>query len=603
MTEQPKERSDIEQEYLWDLTSIFPSDEAWAEELTALGEAIGKIASYSGRLGEGPEVLAEAYDCLYGCAARLEAAHGYAFQRRTEDNRKPDAQSMVTRAEAVYVSFMGAASYLDPELLALPQETLNAYLESPVLASYRHTLESTIRQKAHCLTAAEEAIVAAFGEISGAGGDIADMLMDADMTFDSIPNPDDPDQPIPVTHANYISLQENGNRDIRIAAFRSLYKSYRSLNNTFGATYLNTLKEASMTAKLRHYPSARAASLDTNNIPESVYDNLVDTVHAYLPQMYRYVELRKKMLGLDELHYYDLYTPLTSDLEAGYTYDEAKELLLKAVAPLGKHYTETVTKGLASRWVDVYPNVGKSAGAYSISSCKETPHISMNFTGTLDSVSTLCHEMGHSMHTYLTHENQPKQYDDYALFIAEVASTVNENLLVEYLLAHTEDKKMQLFLLNHYLENFRGTVFRQTMFAEFEAIAHKRVGNGESATPDDLNRIYADLVKQYFGPTLVFDDEIMYEWSRIPHFYRPFYVYQYATGYSSAVALSEGILKDGQPAVDRYLEFLSLGSSVYPLEALAHGGVDLSTPAPVARALDKFAELLDRVEALVNEIY
>ena len=600
MAEQPKERSEIAKEYLWDLTSLFADDDAWEIEAGKLAEDVAKLDSYRGRLGESAAVVAEAYNCLYSLNTRLEAMHGYAFQRRTEDTRSTQSQNMFNKAQSVYVRFLGAASFFDPELLSLPTETLTAYCEAPELAPYRHILEDSLRSKEHTLTAAEEAIIAAYGEISGAGGSVADMLMDADMKFDDVPNPDDPEHPIALTHANYIALEENPNREIRKAAFDNLYKSYKGLNNTFGATYLNCLKESSLTAKLRHYPSNRAASLSHYNIPESVYDKLVETVHAFLPEMYRYLRLRKRLLGLEELHYYDLYTPITKDVTVSYTYDEAKELLLTSVAPLGEHYTETVRKGLASRWVDVYPNVGKRSGAYSIGSCRTTPHISMNFTGTLDSVSTLCHEMGHSMHTYLTHENQAPQYDDYSLFIAEVASTVNENLLVEHLLSVTEDKTMKLFLINQYLENFRGTIFRQTMFAEFEQIAHSRVQNGESASPEDLNRIYLDLIKLYFGDELVIDEAVQYEWSRIPHFYRPFYVYQYATGYSSAVALSEGILKEGAPAVKRYLEFLSLGNSVYPMEALAHGGVDLSTPEPVAKALRKFSELLDRVEELTK---
>ena len=600
MANEQKERKDIAKEYLWDLSSIFVSDEAWEEEYVKLGEDLASLESFRGHLGDGAAVVADAYRTLYELSTRLERIHGYAYQRRTEDTRVAQSQSRMTKADAIYVRFLGAISYMSPELLALPDDVLESYRGAVEIAPYLHLFDDTLREKPHTLTAEEEAIVAAFGDISGAGSDISRMLRDADMTFDPIPDPEDPTKTVELTHANYIHFQESSNREVRKAAFTSLYRSYRKLINTFGATYLNTLKECSLRARLRKYPSARAASLSSYNIPESVYDSLIETVHAYIPQMERYLRLRKKLLGLDELHYYDIYTPITPDYNISYTYDEAKELLLAAVAPLGDHYVETVRKGLASRWIDVFPNVGKSAGAYSIGTCKTTPHITMNFTGTLDSVSTLCHEMGHSMHTYLTHENQPPQYDDYSLFIAEVASTVNENLLSEYLLSVTEDKTARLFLINNYLEGFRGTIFRQTMFAEFEHIAHTRAQNGESTSPEDLCRIYRDLIRLYFGDELVIDDEVQYEWARIPHFYRPFYVYQYATGFSSAVALAEGILKDGEPAVKRYLEFLSLGNSVYPLDALKHGGVDLSTPAPVAKALDKFSELLDLAEELTK---
>lgn len=595
-----KERKDIAPEFLWDLTPIYASDEAWEKAFAETEKLAETFAAYPGTLGQSPEHLKEFYDLYFDALETMGRLDGYAFQRKSEDNRQDVAQSMYSRVYTRYVQLCSTLSFVSPEILALPEETIQEYLSAPCLATYRHVLDDTIRGKAHTLSAAEEAIMASYSEITGAAGDTMDMLTDADFTFDPIPDPEHPGETIELTESNYILLQRNPNRAIREAAFHNYYKTYKGHNNTFTSLYSTNVKADAIQARLRHYPSSRAMSLDSNNIPESVYDSLVETVHEYMPLMYRYVALRKKMLGLNELHYYDVYAPLVKDLKKTYTYEEAKELLLQAVAPLGEDYVAVVRKGLADRWVDVYPNVGKSGGAYSIGTKKDHPNILMNFNGTLDDVSTLCHEMGHSMHTYLTHQNQPVQYDDYALFIAEVASTVNENLLIESLLKNTTDDMTKLFLLNEYMEGFKGTVFRQTMFAEFEKICHDKIDAGDALSTTALNELYKDLIVQYFGPDLIVDDEVCYEWSRIPHFYRSFYVYQYATGYSSAVALSEAILTEGAPAVKRYLEFLSLGNSVYCMDALKHGGVDLSTPEPVRKAMRKFERILDMAEAILE---
>ena len=601
MAETLKERKDIEAQYLWDLTPIYASDEAWEKAFAETEKIAEQFASYPGTLGQSADRLREFYDLMYGAFDTLGKLHGYAFQRKSEDNRQDTAQSMYSRAYSRYVQLMSAVSFLDPEILALPEETLQAYLKADCLEPYRHILENTIRTKAHTLSAPEEAILASLAEVTGSFGDTAEMLTDADFTFDAVPDPEHPGETIELSESNYILLQRNQNRAIREGAFRSYYKTYKRHNNTFTSLYSTQVKSDAIHARLRHFPSSVAWSLSSNNIPVSVYDSLVETIHEAMPLMYRYVALRKKMLGLKELHYYDVYAPLVKDVARTYTYDEAKQLLLEAVAPLGEDYVNVVKKGLADRWVDVYPNVGKSGGAYSIGTKKDHPNILMNFNGTLDDVSTLCHEMGHSMHTYLTHQKQPVQYDDYALFIAEVASTVNENLLIESLLKKETDKNMKLFLLNEYMEGFKGTIFRQTMFAEFEKICHEKIDSGDALSSTFLNETYRDLIKLYFGPELVLDDEVSYEWSRIPHFYRSFYVYQYATGYSSAVALSEAILNEGAPAVKRYLEFLSLGDSVYCMDALKHGGVDLSTPEPVRMAMKKFDKILTMAEELIAD--
>ena len=418
MAETLKERKDIEPQFLWDLTPIYASDEAWEKAFAETEQLAAAFAEYPGTLGQSAEHLKEFYDLYFNAFETMNRLNGYAYQRKSEDNRQDTAQSMYSRVYTRFVQLYSSLSFVDPEILALPDETVNAFLEAPCLAPYRHVLQNTIRTKAHILSAAEEAIMASYAEITGAAGDTMEMLTDADFTFDPIPDPEHPGETIELTESNYILLQRNTNRSIREAAFHSYYKTYKGHTNTFTSLYSTNVKADAVQARLRRYPSSRAMSLDANNIPESVYDSLVDTIHEYMPLMYRYVALRKKILGLEELHYYDVYAPLVKDLNKTYTYDEAKELLLQAVAPLGEDYVSVVKKGLADRWVDVYPNVGKSGGAYSIGTKKDHPNILLNFNGTLDDVSTLCHEMGHSMHTYLTHQKQPVQYDDYALFIA-----------------------------------------------------------------------------------------------------------------------------------------------------------------------------------------
>ena len=434
----------------------------------------------------------------------------------------------------------------------------------------------------------------------GAPADIADSLQDADLSFESVK--DRAGELHEVTGSNYILLQTSSDRTLRENSFRSFYKTYRGHINTFAATYAGAVKAATAEAAARHYESSRAMSMAGENIPAEVYDNLVAAVREHLPLMYRYVALRKRLLGVQDLHYYDVYAPLTGESNAHYTYEQAKQMVLDAVAPLGEEYCAEVRRGFDARWVDVYPNKGKSGGAYSTGTYDSEPYIMTNFTGTLDSVSTLAHEMGHSMHSLLSRRSQPVQYADYTLFVAEVASTVNENLMIEQLLKTEQRPDARLYLLNQYLENFKGTVFRQTMFAEFEREAHAMRERGEALSPAALNQLYRKLVQDYFGPELIMDEEVELEWARIPHFYRPFYVYKYATGYSTAVALSEAILKEGEPARKRYLEFLSMGGSAWPLDELRHAGVDLTTPAPVNAALEKFGRLLDDAGACAEKM-
>lgn len=594
-----KDRSEIDSQYKWDLTRLYKDDAAWEQELAGLNRQVQTVAAFAGRLKEA-KTIREYLDASVTLSRTLSNLYCYASMRRSEDTRAEAAQSMYARISAAYAGAVAALSFAEPEILALPEETLQEIQKDDCLQEYRFVLENLVRQKPHTLSAPEEKLLASLSEVLGAPADIADSLQDADLTFDSVK--DSAGEAHEITGSNYILLQTSSDRTLRENSFRSFYKTYRNHINTFAATYAGAVKAATAEAAARHYESSRAMSMAGENIPAEVYDNLVASVRAHLPLMYRYVKLRKRLLGIQELHYYDVYAPLTGESTARYTYDQAKQMVLDAVAPLGEEYCAEVRRGFAQRWVDVYPNKGKSGGAYSTGTYDSEPYIMTNFTGTLDSVSTLAHEMGHSMHSLLSRRTQPAQYADYTLFVAEVASTVNENLMIEQLLKTEQRPDTRLFLLNQYLENFKGTVFRQTMFAEFEREAHAMRERGEALSPAALNQLYGNLVRDYFGPELVMDEEVQLEWARIPHFYRPFYVYKYATGYSTAVALSEGILKEGESARKRYLEFLSMGGSAWPLDELRHAGVDLTTPAPVNAALEKFSRLLDDAEACADQL-
>ncbi|MBQ6239321.1 MAG: oligoendopeptidase F [Firmicutes bacterium] len=593
MPELLKERSEMDPRYEWDLSTLYADDKAWEDAFNAIDPKLAALPAYAGKLHDAKE-LAAFLKARTEVELEIDNLFTYASLRQSEDTRADAAQSMFARVYSKVVAFSASIAFVDPEILALPDETLNALVNDPQLADYRFNLENLIRQKPHTLSTTEEQLLASLGEVFGAPRQIANSLQDADMVFDPVKDKNGTEHE--VSGSSYISLQSSDDRVLRENAFRSFYKGYRQHINTFAASYSGAVKAAVTEAKLRKFDSSRAASLHYSNIPLSVYDNLVDSVHRHMDVMYRYLALRKRLLGLDDLHYYDVYAPLVSGSKEHYTYEQAQQMVLDAVAPLGENYQNIVRGAFRDRWLDVYPNKGKRGGAFSSGTYTSNPFILTNFTGTLDSVSTIAHEMGHSLHTWHSSHNQPAQYSGYTLFVAEVASTVNENLLIEQLLAKTTDPKERLGLLNQYLENFKGTVYRQTMFAEFERDAHALAESGQALNATALNALYKKLIGEYFGPDLVWDDEVQYEWARIPHFYRPFYVYVYATGYSSAVALSEGILHEGAPAVKRYLEFLSMGGSQYPLDELRHAGVDLNTPAPIDTALNKFESIVKDAE-------
>ncbi len=594
-----KERKEMDPGFMWRLEKMYASDEAWEEDLLSMKDEPARAASYQGTLHT-PENVKKFYDDITDIFTRLDKIYCYASLRSSEDTREEKAKSMDTRATGLYVSLSAALSFADPELLALPQETFDSILNSPDLAGYRVILEHLADQRAHTLSTAEERVIASFGEVLAAPGSIASSLEDSDMQFAPAVGSDGVEREL--TGSNFVLLETMPDRALRKSAFEKYYRGFREHINTFADAYSANVKRETVTARLRGYASSREMSTLQERVPVGVYDNLIASVRRHMPDMYRYVRLRKKLLGVDELQFYDIYAPLVGGDSKRYSYEQARDMLLEAVRPLGETYVDTVRQGLQGGWVDVYPNKGKRGGAFSSGCYLSEPYIMMNYTGSLDSVSTLVHEMGHSMHSWFSRRNQPPQYADYTIFVAEVASTVNENLLIENLLDRVTDREERLSLLNQYLENFKGTVFRQTMFAEFEKEAHAMEERGEALTPQALCALYGRLVEEYFGPDMVIDDEIRFEWARIPHFYRPFYVYKYATSYAAAVAISEGIRAEhageAEGNVKRYLEFLSMGSSRDPLDELAHAGVDLSQPAAIDAALDKFARVLDEAESL-----
>ncbi len=594
-----KERKDMDPQYMWDLSTLYKNDEEWSQAVTEIEERITKISKYQGKLNNAKTIRAF-LDEDTQLGRLLSNYFCYASLRNCEDTRQSAGQAMEAKAYAVYTKYAQATSFAQPEILSLDEETLKAIVKDEKLAPYAFYMQKLLDEKPHVLSAKEEALLASFTEVLGAPGKISESLQDADMVFDDALDANG--EAHEVTQSNYILLQMNEDRVLRKNAFESFYKGFRQHINTFAQTYSACVKEAVASAQVRHFDSSRAMSMAEEHVPVSVYDGLVETVRKFMPAMYRYVGLRKQILGLDELHYYDVYTPLVAGSSKKYTYEEAQQMVLDAVAPLGEDYVNRVKQAYQDRWIDVYPNVGKRGGAFSSGTYDSNPYILTSFTGTLDSVSTIAHEMGHSQHTWLSNHHQQPQNADYTLFVAEVASTVNENLLIEQLLAKTTEPKERLALLNHYLEGFKGTVYRQTMFAEFEREAHAMAERGDALTADALNQLYKGLIHDYFGDDLVIDDEVAYEWARIPHFYRPFYVYKYATSYSAAVALSEAILKDGESAVKKYLEFLSMGGSAYPLDELKHAGVDFTTSAPVKRALTKFNDILDDVEETLKQL-
>ncbi len=594
-------RSEIKKEDTWRLEDIFETDQAWEQEFAEIKAALPKLAEFKGKLGNSAEELYEALTYQDKVMERLGKLYTYAHMRYDQDTTNSTYQALNDRARNLYTQAASLSSYIVPELLAVDEAKIKQFInEKKELKLYEHALDEINRQRPHVLSAEQEELLAQASEVLGSSSNTFGMLNNADLTFPTIK--DENGEEVEITHGRYIRFLESEDRRVREDAFKAVYKTYGDFKNTFASTLSGTVKKDNFSAKVRNYDSARQAALSSDNIPESVYENLISTVHDHLDLLQRYVKLRKDVLGLSEVHMYDLYTPLVKDVKMEVTYDEAKEYILKGLAPLGEEYLSILKEGFENRWVDVHENKGKRSGAYSSGAYGTNPYILMNWQDNVNNLFTLAHEFGHSVHSYYTRKNQPYPYGNYSIFVAEVASTCNEALLNHYLLETIEDKRQRLYLLNHFLEGFRGTVFRQTMFAEFEHIIHQKAQEGEPLTPELLTKIYYDLNIKYFGNDIVIDEEIGLEWARIPHFYYNYYVYQYATGYSAATALSNQILEEGQPAVERYIDFLKAGSSDYPIEVLKKAGVDMTSSSPIEEACKVFEEKLIEMEKLLAEL-
>lgn len=594
-----KKRDQIDSKYKWNIEAMIPDESVIDSRLKQISEdAAGYTEKFAGNLTSSGETLLDALKTRDDIWQRLEKIFVYARMRRDENNAENRYQAMSDRCQSVIAAVSAAMSFFTPELLSAPEEKILGYLDTTDgLEVYSFLIKDTLRQKAHVLSAAEENILAQMSEVTGATNDIFTMLNNADIKFAEITDEDG--DKVRVTHGNYIRFMESHNRQVREDAYNVMYDSYKGLINTIASAYNYNTKNDVVSSRIRKYPSARAAALSGDNIPGEVYDNLVSAVNRNLPSMHRYVELRKKMLGVDKLHMYDMYVPLIEIPDRKVSYEEGLDIMRRALEPLGSEYIEKMDQGISEGWIDVYENEGKTSGAYSFGSYDSYPYILLNYTDTLKDVFTIIHEMGHSMHSRYTRDSQPYIYGSHSIFTAEVASTVNESLLMQYLLNNAEDTEMRKYLLNLHIEEFRTTLFRQTMFAEFEDMTHKAIEDGQVLTADWMCSIYDELNARYYGPAVEKDDTIKYEWARIPHFYNAFYVYKYATGYSAATAISGKILKEGKPAAGRYIDFLKTGESDYPIELLRIAGIDMSTPEPVEKAMDTFNSLLDEFEKLI----
>ena len=592
-----RNRQDIPQKDKWAIEDLYPSDADWEKELETLDADAEKLASYNGQLGRSGQMLYEYLFAMEQLNVKADRLGNYCMRRADEDTRDSACQAMTGQFVSKVVAIGAACSFDTPQIMALPEQTLEGfYQDCPELERYRRYLTDLRRRKEHTLSEQEEKLLAAAGEMAQAPDAIYGAFADADLKFpDAV---DAQGQPHPLTQGTFVLLEESPDRQLRRSAYENMYDTLAGYANTTAAVLNAQNKQLKFFSDARRYGSALEASLDANNVPTAVYDNLIETVHRNLDKMHRYVRLRKKLLGVDSLHFYDIYTPLVQEADRAIPYEQAKQTVYEALAPLGEQYRAILKEGFENRWIDVYQNTGKRSGAYSAGAAVH-PYVLLNYTGTLDSQFTLAHEMGHALHSYLSNKHQNPVDADYVIFVAEVASTCNEALLMEHLLGKTQDRKERAYLINHFLEQFKGTLYRQTMFAEFERNIGRMTAQGQTLTAEVLCGEYRRLNEVYFGPDMVVDDRIAMEWARIPHFYYDYYVFQYATGYCAAIALSRRILSEGAPAVQDYLGFLSGGCSRSPLELLKGAGVDMTTAQPVEQALELFGQLPDDMEALM----
>lgn len=600
MTKELPSRNEVPEHLTWDLTTIFPTDEVWEKEYEALQQEIPKIKQYQNTLHESAENLLNLLQFQDNVSERLGKLYTYAHMRYDEDTTNSFYQGMNQKAEMILTFASSEMSYIVPEILQIEEEKLQSFIEeNKDLQLYKKSLERIVRQREHTLSEREEKLLSEASDPLQTASTAFGMLNNADLKFPTIKDENGND--VELTHGRYINFMESKNRDVRKAAFEAMYDTFGSFRNTFAATLSGAVKKDNFYAKVRNYNSARHAALYRNNIPETVYDQLVDAINESLHLLHRYTKLRKEILGVDELHMYDLYAPLVQEVDMKVSYDEAKEHVLQSLQPLGEDYVNIVKEGFDNRWIDVIENKGKRSGAYSSGSYGTNPFILMNWQDNVNNLYTLTHELGHSVHSYYTRNTQPYRYGNYSIFVAEVASTCNEALLSEHLLNHLDDEKEKLYILNHFLEGFRATVFRQTMFAEFEHDIHIREQNGEPLTAESLTKWYYDLNKKYFGDDIVIDEAIGLEWARIPHFYYNYYVYQYATGYAAATSLANQIVSEGSNAVERYKNFLKAGSSDDPIEVLKKAGVDMTEKQPIEEALKVFEAKLNEFEKLIKK--
>ncbi|WP_336337610.1 oligoendopeptidase F [Haloarcula brevis] len=590
-------RSDIDEAYKWALDSLYASDEDWEAAYEEAEGLIEDLSAYEGRATEDAATLLETLETYEELMRTVSNVAAYARMRRDEDTTDDTYQALTARSQSLSSEASSAASFLEPELQDLEYDDIKAMVEAePALEPYEHYFDDVLRMKPHTRSAEVETLLAELSEVTGAPGEVYNMLANADMEFPTVEDPDGEQQPI--TLNNFTMLQKHPDREFRERVYEAFYDEWETVRNAVGTAYKNAVKTDVKMASARDYDTAREAALDGPNVPTEVYDTLVDTVHDNLDTLHRHADLKRQSIGADELRMWDLYVPLVQEESPEIEYEQACEYVTEAVAPLGEDYQSRLAEGLDSRWVDVYETKHKQSGAYSGGTYDSQPFILLNYQDDVESMYTLAHELGHSMHSEYTSEEQPFVYSGYEIFVAEVASTVNETLLTHHLLDTVEDATLRRHILNEYLERFRSTLYRQTMFAEFEQRTHEMSEAGEPLTPDRLDDLYADLKGDYYEPAAL-DDRIAREWMRIPHFYRSFYVYQYATGISAAVALVDGILEEGEPAAQRYVDFLRSGSRQYPLELLRDAGVDMASPDPVESALSTYGDYLDEFAELL----
>lgn len=595
--EQLPKRSEVPAENRWKLEDMFASEEQWDAEYKEVKELITSASDFQGKL-DSPQALKKCFELDDKLSLLTERLYVYAHMRQDEDTAAPKYQALSSKAKKLGVEAGEALSFVTPEILALPNETLDQFIADPSLSDYTFTLTEMKREKAHVLSKAEEALLAQVGTLAQAPQTVFGMLNNADLKFPKVKNEDG--EEVELTHGSYIQFLESPDREVRKNAFKAVYETYGKQKNTIAATLSANVNKNVFYSRVRKYPSVLEMSLYGDNIPKEVYTNLIDTIHESLPLMHRYMKLRQKLLGVDELHMYDLFAPLVDEYKLNITFEEAKKITKEGLKPLGEDYLSVLQEGYDNSWIDVYENENKRTGAYSWGAYGTHPYVLLNHNDNLNSMFTLAHEMGHALHSYYSDTTLKYRDAQYTIFLAEVASTTNEALLMDYLLNKSTDPKEKMYLLTYYADQFRTTVFRQTMFAEFEKIIHQRAEEGESLTPQDLSAIYYDLNVKYYGKDMVVDKDIEMEWARIPHFYNSFYVYKYATGFSAATSFAKQILEEGKPAVDRYLGFLKSGGSDYSINILTKAGVDMSSPEPIREAMSVFESVIEQMEQLTK---